>query len=1053
MNEIQEKKFKVEKVVYYNSQKLWGVIGLEPIDSLDGLEVELLNMWGSISACGSFEKPFENAEVVISGDIIVNPQYGKQISVKSLSILHDTSSKEGIINYLAKDKIEGIGVQLAEKIYEMFGDDSIDIVLNHTDRLKEVNGIGKKTVKKVKESLDFLKQYEFTIKYLTQLGLTYGTIMKLIEEFGDETKSVVENNPYEILEVAKDFSFKQVDEIYLKAGGDPISPVRLKTAFLHLLKQQAMMEGSTGCVRSDLSKKFYSLLDISGAEDYFANTMEALETDGKIELGGGIYVYYKEYLDIEKSIAQKIKSLQQCYMPNASIKDEIIEQEIASFPFSLNKQQIKAIYDGVNTNVYVLTGPAGCVDGDTEYFNGERWVPIRDFKRGDKVLQYNQDGTAELVTPIRYIKDKADLWHLHNISGNIDQVLSDNHRFIYLTTKGNINEKPFGEVRKILNEKGSFSAFLINSFSVNYEIPVDLTPERLRLMIAVSADGSLVKSGKYWIVRLKKERKKVRMRELIVLNKLDIKERIHADGYSSFNIPFEYGCKEFPLYFYFLPKELKKVFNEEIFLWDGSIKNGKRNVKIYFSTIKKNADIVQFILSQNGHMVNISIDDRVGRAHSVGDYLYKSVNYRVSQTKWTKVSLQRGNRELKERGGKGIKIEKFTPSDGCQYCFEVPSGMLVLRRNNRIFITGNSGKSSITKALYRIYFRSGYNVELLSPTAKACRRLEECTGGIAQTIHKFLGIKREDDMEKDFSRDYVKDTVLIIDEASMMDIILFNKLLKGATMSTRVILVGDNNQLPSVQAGNVLGDTMDSKNVNVTQLTDIMRQQENSNIIKYCSMINNGEVFEPCECADFLYEEFGTGAELKEKFLPLYKKEIEEVGLNEVQVITPYKKGELGMTNLNIMLQQEINASGKVTLENFRLGDKVRHTQNNYKKEVFNGETGVVAKFDEVFGELEVDYGDRYVSYNHTDINELTLSYCSTVHASQGSEYKVVFVILDDTSVNNFLHIRRLLYTAVSRGKSKVYILTKPYLVDRCIENNSYRPRITKLKEFLQEVK
>ena len=312
MNEIQEKKFKVEKVVYYNSQKLWGVIGLEPIDSLDGLEVELLNMWGSISACGSFEKPFENAEVVISGDIIVNPQYGKQISVKSLSILHDTSSKEGIINYLAKDKIEGIGVQLAEKIYEMFGDDSIDIVLNHTDRLKEVNGIGKKTVKKVKESLDFLKQYEFTIKYLTQLGLTYGTIMKLIEEFGDETKSVVENNPYEILEVAKDFSFKQVDEIYLKAGGDPISPVRLKTAFLHLLKQQAMMEGSTGCVRSDLSKKFYSLLDISGAEDYFANTMEALETDGKIELGGGIYVYYKEYLDIEKSIAQKIKSLQQC---------------------------------------------------------------------------------------------------------------------------------------------------------------------------------------------------------------------------------------------------------------------------------------------------------------------------------------------------------------------------------------------------------------------------------------------------------------------------------------------------------------------------------------------------------------------------------------------------------------------------------------------------------------------------------------------------------------------------------------------------------------------
>jgi exodeoxyribonuclease V alpha subunit len=300
--------------------------------------------------------------------------------------------------------------------------------------------------------------------------------------------------------------------------------------------------------------------------------------------------------------------------------------------------------------------------------------------------------------------------------------------------------------------------------------------------------------------------------------------------------------------------------------------------------------------------------------------------------------------------------------------------------------------------------------------------------------------------------DYIKDTVLIIDEASMMDIILFNNLLKGATMSTRILLVGDNNQLPSVQAGNVLGDTIDSENVHVSLLTDIMRQQENSSIIKYCSMINNGKVFEPCENPDFLYEEFGTADELKEKFLPLYKEEVKAVGLNEVQVIAPYKKGELGMNNLNTILQQEMNAKGREALEGFKVGDKVRHTQNNYKKEVFNGETGVILNYDSGEDEMIVDYGDRIVPYNRLDVAELTLSYASTVHASQGSEYKVVFVILDDTSVNSFLHIRRLLYTAVSRGKQKVYILTKPYLVDKCIENNSYRPRITKLKDFLQEV-
>lgn len=714
---IEDKKFSVDKIVFYNSQSLWGVLGLKPLESLGDLEYELLNMYGTISACGSFPKPYENAEVKVSGEVVTNPQYGKQIKITRLELLQDTSSKEGIINYLAKGEIEGIGVQLAEKIYETFGDKSIDVVTENPDSLIHIEGIGKKTVAKVKGSLTFLREHKPTIQFLTGLGISYRTVMKLIEEFQEEAVSIIKTNAYEMLEVAKDMTFKQVDDIFLKAGGDPKSPVRLQNAFLYILRQQAIMEGSTGCVRSSLSTKFYSLLDLAGSEDYFGITMEQLEDEGKVVLGGGVYIYFKEYLDIEKSISEKIISLQKSYIPSNKINEEIVEEEMKSFPFELNTQQVQAIHDCLNTNVAVLTG------------------------------------------------------------------------------------------------------------------------------------------------------------------------------------------------------------------------------------------------------------------------------------------------------------------------------------------LGGTGKSSITKALYRIYSRCGFNVVLLSPTAKACRRLEECTGGIAQTIHKFLKMTKDEDFK--MVSDYIKDTVLIIDEASMMDIILFNNLLKGATMSTRVILVGDNNQLPSVQAGNVLGDVIDSGRIHVSLLTDIMRQQENSSIIKYCSMINEGEVFEPVEKPDFLYEEFGTAEELKEKLLPLYKKEVEEVGLNEVQVIAPYKKGEVGMNNLNTILQSAINSKGKEALGGYRIGDKVRHTQNNYKKDVFNGETGVILSYDEDEDELIVDFGDRNVSYNHIDIEELTLSYCSTVHASQGSEYKVVFVILDDTSVNSFLHIRRLLYTAVSRGKQKVYVLTKPYLVDRCIENNSYRPRITKLKDFL----
>ena len=142
---------------------------------------------------------------------------------------------------------------------------------------------------------------------------------------------------------------------------------------------------------------------------------------------------------------------------------------------------------------------------------------------------------------------------------------------------------------------------------------------------------------------------------------------------------------------------------------------------------------------------------------------------------------------------------------------------------------------------------------------------------------------------------------------------------------------------------------------------------------------------------------------------------------------------------------------GKKVLDPYRMGDKVRHIQNNYKKDVYNGETGVIVACED--NEMLVDFGNKKRAYEGADLEELTLSYASTVHASQGSEYAAVFVVLDDTAVNNFLHTRRLLYTAVSRGKQKVYILTKPFLVDRCIENKSYRPRITKLKEMLVSLK
>ena len=1050
MFEIKNKKFKVNKIVYYDKNSLWGVLGASPIGYLGSIESELANVYGNITISGNFSNIYEGCQIEVTGDIVNNPKFGKQVQVRSLRVLdEEIEDKESVVNFLARSAIAGISIQNAKKIYEKYKEKAIDVVLNRTDELISISGIGIKTVRKVKESVNIYKALKPLIEFGTQLGLPYGLIMKLHEEFGADSVPLIQEDPYRLLELSEVITFKQVDKIYLKNGGNSTDEKRLDTGFLYVLKNTATLEGSTGCLSSLLRSKFCKLLELNISTDLYEKTLSRLEEAEKIQVDVspelGQVVYYKEYVRIEREIAERIVYLRDYGVPTNKIKDDVVEEEINSFPFTLNEQQIHAIKWNLNKPISVITGLAGCVDGDTEYFNGESWVPIKNYKYGDNVLQYGSDGIASLVQPIRYIKCKADLWHMHNISGTIDQVLSDNHRFIYLSTKGNIKERPFGEVRQMITENRSFSATLINSFRVKDYLTSVITPERLRLLIAVVAEGFLSFNKKFWRVSLKKQVKIQRLKELLKINNLKVEE-LYMDGHAVFHIPYEYGCKEFPVSFYFLSEELKKVFVEEIFLWDGGLSRCGKKVKKYYTTVKQNADIAQFILCQEGYVIKMSAESRVRKRCSKNFDKGEFTVYTVNRPRCKKVSLRRGSQELKQYGNE-VRIERFQPSDDSQYCFEVPSGMLVLRRNNQIFITGNSGKSSIVKALYNIYWRCGMKVFLVAPTAKAARRLEECTGGYAETVHRFLGVGSFNFSEEKSAVEF-KNSVIIVDEASMLDIFLFNKLLHSIDVTSKIILVGDNNQLPSVQAGNILGDLIFSNKVPVSILANVMRQSEQSSIIKYCSLINNGELFDPCEESDFHYEEFGTGEELKELLVSKYLEEVNKYGIQEVQVITPYKKGELGMDNLNLLLQDKYNVRGAEAVEPFKVGDRVRHTVNNYKKGVCNGETGIIKSYED--GDLIVDYGDRSIVYDNKDIDELTLSYCSTVHASQGSEYKICFVILDDTAVNDYLFIRRLLYTAVSRGKVKVYIFSKPYLLDKCITNAKYRPRITKLLHFLR---
>ena len=381
---------------------------------------------------------------------------------------------------------------------------------------------------------------------------------------------------------------------------------------------------------------------------------------------------------------------------------------------------------------------------------------------------------------------------------------------------------------------------------------------------------------------------------------------------------------------------------------------------------------------------------------------------------------------------------------------------------NVITSKAGCGKSTISKAILRIINRSGENTVLIAPTAKAAKRLEECTGYGASTIHRFLKIK-DASLESETKVTVPRSTTILIDEASMIDVRLFEKVLEAIQTDTRVILVGDTHQLPSVQAGNVLEDIINSKKFNVCYLTNITRQSDNSNIIKYSNQVNEG-IFLPTELQEHDFVCNTIQSFQREQMLTTlafsYRKNVERYGLLNVQVICAYKQGVLGVNNLNKVLKSVVNENEakEDDIFPFQVGDKVRHTINDYKLGVFNGETGVVREFvpaeapenDEGEDLMLVDFGDKYVYYNKANSYELTLSYANTVHSSQGSEYDIVYVVLDN-EISNILLVRKIVYTAITRAKKKCYIINVMPCVNTAISNDHYKVRLTKLTDFILE--
>ena len=369
-----------------------------------------------------------------------------------------------------------------------------------------------------------------------------------------------------------------------------------------------------------------------------------------------------------------------------------------------------------------------------------------------------------------------------------------------------------------------------------------------------------------------------------------------------------------------------------------------------------------------------------------------------------------------------------------------------------------TGKSTTTLGIIQALKASGLRISLAAPTGRAAKRMTEVTGMEAKTIHRLLEFSPKDGYKHNEENPLSTD-VLIVDECSMIDLILMNSLLKAVPDSARLILIGDTDQLPSVGAGNVLKDIIDSGVIPVTRLTRIFRQAQTSRIVMNAHRINHGEFPDICNRAgsDFFMIAKETPEEAAPAIVDLVSRRLPgyfRVSPESIQVLTPMQRGEAGAANLNLLLQEKLNAANadhslRRSGITYRMGDRVMQIRNNYDKDVYNGDIGLVSSVNMEEKTLNILFDDRTISYDITELDEIVLAYATTIHKAQGAEFPVVVMPVLNS---HFVMLQRnLIYTGITRAKRAVVLVGSKNALSYAIRNDRVSQRNSMLSRRLSD--